>query len=395
MIKIQNLNKVSFVCIIIFLLFVLLFLEPKVFSQLFQTILGRAFLVILVVYVTYCNQIWGLSLLFFIFLMIIHTDDSNTFEGLEDMTGYNQTSATYDSERLALKAAEDDAFDKVQKQMEQVDMDEVAAKEAKVQAEALVAQLKAEAQTSQAQAAAQAIQLQAVAQSAQLQADTAAIEATQAQEAAQTAQLAQQKAEERAAQAQAVAQKAYTEQQLAETQAAQAQANLVAVQTQTSQQTQEAKLQADTAARQAAQLQEAANVAQQTAQKAQEVARTAQVEAETQAKRAQSARLQADEASNQSDKLQIAAEAARQAAEASRQAAEQAAQTAQSVISSTKNIIEQFTSLEGGDLFRLEERMKRGKQSNSIQVSNLYNKKSDNVMPYEKSFFSFIGNSYS
>jgi len=392
MIKIQNLNKVSFVCIIIFLLFVLLFLQPKVFSQLFRTILGRAFLVILIVYVTYCNQILGVSVLFFIFLMIIHKDYSNILEGLGDMTGYDQTTASYnDTERLALKAAEDAAFDKVQKQMEQVEMDEVAAKEAKVQAEALIAQLKAEAQTSQAQAAVQAAQLQSAAQVAKLQADTAAVQAAQAQEAAQTAQLAQQIAAEKAAQAQTVAQKAYTEQQLAETQAAQAQAALVAAQAQSSQQTQEAKLQADTAARQAAQLQEAANVAQETAQKAQEAARVAQVEAETQAKLSQEAQLQADADAIQSDKLQAAAQAAQAAAEAARQEAEKAAQTAQSLNSNTINITEKFTSLEGFDLLGLEDRMKRGKQSNSIQVSNLYNKNSDNVMPYEKSFFSFFG----
>ena len=392
MIKIQNLNKVSFVCIIIFLLFVLLFLQPKVFSQLFRTILGRAFLVILIVYVTYCNQILGVSVLFFIFLMIIHKDHSNILEGLGDMTGYDQTTATYnDTERVALKAAEDAAFDKVQKQMEQVEMDEVAAKEAKVQAEALIAQLKAEAQTSQAQAAVQAAQLQSAAQVAKLQADTAAVQAAQAQEAAQTAQLAQQIAAEKAAQAQTVAQKAYTEQQLAETQAAQAQAALVAAQAQSSQQTQEAKLQADTAARQAAQLQEAANVAQETAQKAQEAARVAQVEAETQAKLSQEAQLQADADAIQSDKLQAAAQAAQAAAEAARQEAEKAAQTAQSLNSNTINITEKFTSLEGFDLLGLEDRMKRGKQSNSIQVSNLYNKNSDNVMPYEKSFFSFFG----
>jgi hypothetical protein len=44
-------------------------------------------------------------------------------------------------------------------------------------------------------------------------------------------------------------------------------------------------------------------------------------------------------------------------------------------------------SLEGFDLLGLEDRMKRGKQSNSIQVGNSYNN-SDDVMPYEKSFFS-------
>lgn len=380
MIKIQNLNKRSIICIIIFLLLVLLFLQPKVFSQLFQTILGRAFLVILIVYITYCNQIWGVSLLFFIFLMIIHT---TTVEGLGDMTGYDETTGTYyDSERLALRAAEDASFDKVQKQMKQVEMDEVAAKEAQVKAEANVAQLKAEAQASQAQAAAEAARLQSLAQAAQLQANTAAVEAAQAQEAAKIASSEKQQAQERSVQAQTVAEKAYTEYQQAETQAAQAQLALVAAQAQSTEQTQDAKLKADTAAREAAQLQEAANVAQQTAQKAQEAARIAQLQAETQAKSAQEAQLQADTAAIQSDKLQTEAKLAETAAQSAAQVAEEAANKIQSLISN---------KIEGFDLLGLEDRMKRGKQSNSIQVSNLYNKNSNNVMPYEKSFFSFFG----
>ena len=79
MTEIQNLNKHAIVCMIIFLLMVLFFLQPRVFSQLFQTILGRAFLVILIVYITYCNQIWGV--LFVLFLMIMHTNDSTLVEG--------------------------------------------------------------------------------------------------------------------------------------------------------------------------------------------------------------------------------------------------------------------------------------------------------------------------
>ena len=79
MTEIQNLNKHAIICMIIFLLMVLFFLQLRVFSQLFQTILGRAFLVILIIYITYCNQIGGV--LFVLFLMIMHTNDS-TVEGL-------------------------------------------------------------------------------------------------------------------------------------------------------------------------------------------------------------------------------------------------------------------------------------------------------------------------
>ena len=81
MTEIQNLNKHAIVCMIIFLLMVLFFLQPRVFSQLFQTILGRAFLVILIVYITYCNQIWGV--LFVLFLIIMCSNDSIVVEGFD------------------------------------------------------------------------------------------------------------------------------------------------------------------------------------------------------------------------------------------------------------------------------------------------------------------------
>ena len=79
--NIQNLNKESIICIIIFLLIVMFFLQPCVFSKLFQTILGRIFLVILIIYVTYCNQIWGV--LFVLFLMIMCSNDSIVVEGFD------------------------------------------------------------------------------------------------------------------------------------------------------------------------------------------------------------------------------------------------------------------------------------------------------------------------
>jgi len=82
MTKIQNLNKKIIVGIILFLFLVLFFLQPGVFSPLFQTILGRTFLVILIVYITYCNQTWGLSLLFVLFLMMMYTN-TNTVEGFD------------------------------------------------------------------------------------------------------------------------------------------------------------------------------------------------------------------------------------------------------------------------------------------------------------------------
>ena len=82
--NIKNLNKESIICIIIFLLMVMLFLQPCVFSKLFQTILGRIFLVILIIYITYCNQIWGV--LFVLFLMIMCSNDSIVVEGLENIS---------------------------------------------------------------------------------------------------------------------------------------------------------------------------------------------------------------------------------------------------------------------------------------------------------------------
>jgi len=77
--NIQNLNKESIICIIVFLLIGMFFLQPCVFSKLFQTILGRIFLVTLIIYVTYCNQIWGV--LFVLFLMIMCSNDSIVVEG--------------------------------------------------------------------------------------------------------------------------------------------------------------------------------------------------------------------------------------------------------------------------------------------------------------------------
>ena len=79
--NIKNLNKESIICIIVFLLIVMFFLQPCVFSKLFQTILGRIFLVTLIIYVTYCNQIWGL--LFVLFLIIISNHDSMLVEGFD------------------------------------------------------------------------------------------------------------------------------------------------------------------------------------------------------------------------------------------------------------------------------------------------------------------------
>jgi len=79
--NIQNLNKESVICIIIFLIMVMFFLQPCIFSKLFQTILGRIFLVILIIYVSYCNQILGV--LFVLFLMIMSNHDSIIVEGFD------------------------------------------------------------------------------------------------------------------------------------------------------------------------------------------------------------------------------------------------------------------------------------------------------------------------
>ena len=68
MAKIQKLNKDMIVYVILFLFLVMFFLKPGFFSQLFQRVLGRSFLVFLIIYITYCNQIGGT---FFVLFLII------------------------------------------------------------------------------------------------------------------------------------------------------------------------------------------------------------------------------------------------------------------------------------------------------------------------------------
>ena len=71
MAKIQKLNKDMIVYVILFLFLVMFSLKPGFFSQLFQTVLGRSFLVFLIIYITYCNQIGGTF--FVLFLMIFYS----------------------------------------------------------------------------------------------------------------------------------------------------------------------------------------------------------------------------------------------------------------------------------------------------------------------------------
>ena len=77
---------------ILFLLLILFFLKPRFFSQLFQTIIGRTFLVILILFITYCNPIWGL--VFVLFLMIMYANYSVQLEGLELPTKAEQLKET-------------------------------------------------------------------------------------------------------------------------------------------------------------------------------------------------------------------------------------------------------------------------------------------------------------
>ena len=98
MVKIQNLNKGWIVLTLLFLLLVLFFYQSNVFRQLFKTIWGRSFLVLLVVYITYCNQILGY--LFVLFLIILSNRPIHSmggmFEGytykIKDEKKKNQTS---------------------------------------------------------------------------------------------------------------------------------------------------------------------------------------------------------------------------------------------------------------------------------------------------------------
>lgn len=82
MAKIQKLNKDMIVYVILFLFLVMFFLKPGFFSQLFQTVLGRSFLVFLIIYITYCNQIGGIF--FVLFLMIFYSGYLNYDYGTTD-----------------------------------------------------------------------------------------------------------------------------------------------------------------------------------------------------------------------------------------------------------------------------------------------------------------------
>lgn len=80
--KLQNLHKEHkhiCVCTIVFLLIVLFFIQPKIFNLFFQTFFGRCFLVLLIVYITYCHQIWGI--LFVLFLVIMYNNPLGMNDG--------------------------------------------------------------------------------------------------------------------------------------------------------------------------------------------------------------------------------------------------------------------------------------------------------------------------
>ena len=91
MAKIQKLNKDMIVYVILFLFLVMFFLKPGFFSQLFQTVLGRSFLVFLIIYITYCNQIGGTF--FVLFLMIFYSGYLNY-----DYSMMNDHYQAYDNE---------------------------------------------------------------------------------------------------------------------------------------------------------------------------------------------------------------------------------------------------------------------------------------------------------
>lgn len=91
MAKIQKLNKDMIVYVILFLFLVMFFLKPSFFSQLFQTVLGRSFLVFLIIYITYCNQIGGIF--FVLFLMIFYSGYFNY-----NYNTMNQHYKAYDNE---------------------------------------------------------------------------------------------------------------------------------------------------------------------------------------------------------------------------------------------------------------------------------------------------------
>ena len=71
MVKLQSMNKHWVLSILLFLLLVLFFVKPRIFSQLFKSILGRGFLVLLIIFITYCHQVWGL--IFVLFLIVLNS----------------------------------------------------------------------------------------------------------------------------------------------------------------------------------------------------------------------------------------------------------------------------------------------------------------------------------
>jgi hypothetical protein len=86
--KIQTMNKTLILSILFFLFLVLFFVQPTILNDLFQTMAGRAFLVLSLIYITYCNQIVGL---FFVLSLIVvyiswDTNEPSYLEGLGTMS---------------------------------------------------------------------------------------------------------------------------------------------------------------------------------------------------------------------------------------------------------------------------------------------------------------------
>jgi hypothetical protein len=98
MAKEQILNKQMIAFIVLFLLVVLFFMKSTVFSQLFQTIMGRGFLILLIIFITYCNTILGL--LFVIFLIMTYLSEENV-----EYNGYNNVMENFTTP-VKLKALE-------------------------------------------------------------------------------------------------------------------------------------------------------------------------------------------------------------------------------------------------------------------------------------------------
>jgi hypothetical protein len=92
--KFMNKNNIAGA---IFLMLVLLFSQSATFNFLLNSLLGRALLVMSVLYVSYINKYMGLVLVVFVSAMF-YSNDAYYFEGMENATPQEQEQTQSDTE---------------------------------------------------------------------------------------------------------------------------------------------------------------------------------------------------------------------------------------------------------------------------------------------------------